>query len=177
MARCTRYNIMWYKVCQWLVAGRWVSPGTPVSIFNRINLKTTGWFMMFNTTFNIISVISWRSVSLVEETGVPGETHRPATSHWQTLYHIMLYRMNVVLDEGYYLMNAVADQYCIWWMLYLMKVITWWMLYPFIRFNIHQVITFIRYSIHQVQHSSGNNLHQVQYSTLMNVVSDECCTW
>jgi hypothetical protein len=29
--------------------------------------------MVFNTTFNNISVISWRSVLLVEETGVPGE--------------------------------------------------------------------------------------------------------
>jgi len=29
--------------------------------------------MMFNATFNNISVISWQSVSLVEETGVPGE--------------------------------------------------------------------------------------------------------
>jgi hypothetical protein len=28
--------------------------------------------MGFNTTFNNISVISWRSVLLVEETGVPG---------------------------------------------------------------------------------------------------------
>ena len=33
--------------------------------------------MMFNATFNNISVISWRSVLLVEETGVPGENHRP----------------------------------------------------------------------------------------------------
>jgi hypothetical protein len=31
--------------------------------------------MVFNTTFNNISVISWRSVLLVEETGVPGENH------------------------------------------------------------------------------------------------------
>ena len=31
------------------------------------------WFMVFNTTFNNISAISWRSVSLVEETGVPGK--------------------------------------------------------------------------------------------------------
>ena len=38
-------------------------------------------FMVFNATFNNISVISWRSVLLVEETGVPGENHRPATSH------------------------------------------------------------------------------------------------
>jgi hypothetical protein len=33
------------------------------------------------TTFNNISVISWLSVLLVEETGVPGENHRPAASH------------------------------------------------------------------------------------------------
>ena len=31
------------------------------------------WLIVFNATFNNISVISWRSVSLVEETGVPGE--------------------------------------------------------------------------------------------------------
>ena len=34
--------------------------------------------MVFNTTFNNISVISLQSVLLVEETGVPGENHRPA---------------------------------------------------------------------------------------------------
>jgi hypothetical protein len=42
------------------------------------------FFMVFNTTFNNISVISWRSVLLVEETGVPGENHPPVASHWQT---------------------------------------------------------------------------------------------
>jgi len=36
--------------------------------------------MIYNTTFNNITVISWRSVLLVEETGVPGENHRPAAS-------------------------------------------------------------------------------------------------
>jgi hypothetical protein len=34
--------------------------------------------MMYNDTFNNISVISWRSVLLVEETGVDDENHRPA---------------------------------------------------------------------------------------------------
>ena len=43
--------------------------------------------MVLNATFNNISIISWRSVLLVEETGVPRENHRPATSHWQTLLH------------------------------------------------------------------------------------------
>ena len=37
--------------------------------------------MVFNATFNNISVISWQSVLLVEETGVPGDNHRPVTSH------------------------------------------------------------------------------------------------
>jgi hypothetical protein len=32
--------------------------------------------MELNATFNNISVISWRSVVLVEETGVLGENHR-----------------------------------------------------------------------------------------------------
>jgi hypothetical protein len=34
-----------------------------------------GWFMVFNATFNKISVISWESVLLMEETRVPGENH------------------------------------------------------------------------------------------------------
>ena len=37
--------------------------------------------MVFNATVNYISVISWRSVVLVEETGVPGENHRPVACH------------------------------------------------------------------------------------------------
>jgi hypothetical protein len=37
--------------------------------------------MVFNATFNNISVISWWSVLLVEETGMAGENHRPAASH------------------------------------------------------------------------------------------------
>jgi hypothetical protein len=43
--------------------------------------------MVFNATFNNISIISWRSVLLVEETERPGENHRPAASHRQTLSH------------------------------------------------------------------------------------------
>ena len=39
------------------------------------------WFMVFNATFNNISVISWQSVLLVLATRLPGENHRPVTSH------------------------------------------------------------------------------------------------
>jgi hypothetical protein len=42
--------------------------------------------MVLNATFNNILAISW-SVLLVEETGVPGENHRPVASHWRTLSH------------------------------------------------------------------------------------------
>jgi len=38
-------------------------------------------FMVFNATFNNISVILWLSVLLVEETGVPKENHQPVASH------------------------------------------------------------------------------------------------
>jgi hypothetical protein len=46
-----------------------------------ITEKSLVWFMMFNATFNNISVISWRSVLLVDKTGVARENHQPVTSH------------------------------------------------------------------------------------------------
>jgi len=49
-------------------------------VFN-IFFDMRGMVMVFNATFNIISVISWRSV--------PGKNHWPAASHWQTLSHIV----------------------------------------------------------------------------------------
>jgi hypothetical protein len=42
-------------------------------------------FMVFNATFNNISALSWRSVLLMKETGIPGENQRPVASHGQTL--------------------------------------------------------------------------------------------
>jgi hypothetical protein len=48
--------------------------------------------MLFNATFNNISVISWRSVLLVEETGVTEKTIdvSQVTDNFER-YHIMLY--------------------------------------------------------------------------------------
>ena len=60
-------------------------------IINQLNII---WFvvvMVFNATFNNISVITWQSVLLVEETRVPWENHKPVASHWQTLsYNVAL---------------------------------------------------------------------------------------
>ena len=42
---------------------------------------------MLNATFNNISLISWRSVLLVDETEEPGEYYRPTICHLQTLSH------------------------------------------------------------------------------------------
>jgi hypothetical protein len=49
-----------------------------------------GGVMVFNTTFNIISVISWQSV-LVEESGVLGEA-----ADTDKLYHIKFYRVQLM---------------------------------------------------------------------------------
>jgi hypothetical protein len=43
--------------------------------------------IVFNATFNNISVISWWSFLLVEKTVGLGENHRLVASHWQTLSH------------------------------------------------------------------------------------------
>jgi hypothetical protein len=53
---CTSREDVWKIGQEFLIASLW-------------------WFMVFNATFNNISVISWWSALLVEETGVPGENH------------------------------------------------------------------------------------------------------
>ena len=56
-------------------------------IFNGSSHTENGHLWKNNTIFNNISVISLRSVLLVEETGVPGENHQSGT------IYIMLYQV------------------------------------------------------------------------------------
>ena len=103
MVRCTRYNYV-IKICQTLAKGQWFSPGTLVSSTNKtdrhditeivlkVRLNTIIyliWFIVFNTTFNNISAISWRPVLVVENPEYPERT----TDHVQAtgkLYHLRL---------------------------------------------------------------------------------------
>ena len=66
-------------------------------------------FMVFNATFNNISVISWHSVLFVGETGVPGENHWPAVSHWQTLSHNVV--SNIPRLSGIQTHNVSGDRH------------------------------------------------------------------
>jgi hypothetical protein len=46
--------------------------------------------MVFNATFNNISVISWQSVLLLEEPGIPGGNHGPVVNYF-TIYEQFTY--------------------------------------------------------------------------------------
>ena len=89
------YNFPWKDRVQKL--NTTLSTPPLITVILRFEAKGLCGFIVFNATFNNISAISWWSVLLVEETGVPVENNWPVASHWQ-IYHIMLYRVHLVMS-------------------------------------------------------------------------------
>ena len=86
---------VWTLVVNWLLAKKigsvgerpllWVRHHRLAGLYNKRtkkSLKISVVVMMFNATFNNISVISWQSVLLVEETGVTRRKSLTFASHW-----------------------------------------------------------------------------------------------
>ena len=59
----------------------------------------SGWGMVFNATFNNISIILWRSVLLVEETAVRGENHWPVESLLEIFMFKLQFLSNVIYQN------------------------------------------------------------------------------
>ena len=77
-------------ICNCISENRFLLRGYFIYSVNRYRPKSNFKKVIDNN----ISDISWRSVLLVEETGVPGENHRPDLSQvTDKLYHITLYRV------------------------------------------------------------------------------------
>ena len=58
-----------------------------------------GWFKVFNATFNNISVISWMSILLVEETRVTGENHVVVSKRYINIIFLKMLSHLITMDK------------------------------------------------------------------------------
>jgi hypothetical protein len=70
--------------------------------------------MVFNSTFNNILVISWRSVLLVDETGGHLEETTDLSKVTEKLYHVMLYQAHLACAGFELTMLVVIGTDCKW---------------------------------------------------------------
>ena len=70
--------------------------------------------MVFNSTFNNILVISWRSVLLVDETGGHLEETTDLSKVTGKLYHVMLYQAQLACAGFELTMLVVIGTDCKW---------------------------------------------------------------
>jgi hypothetical protein len=80
---CTRCNSMWCKVCQWLAACLWFSPGTPVSSINKTDRHEITEILLrgvLNTITLTLSVTSYFYLVIC---------HSPNIIWQQTIHYIL----------------------------------------------------------------------------------------
>jgi hypothetical protein len=103
------------------------------------------------------SVISWWSVLLLEETGVPRENQRPVASHWHTLSHKSV---------------SSTPRHLLYIMLFKDKI-------KIIIISIHHIsyITGIHYRSHFLYHSLVYIIDHISYITGIDYRSDFLYHW
>ena len=87
----TTYHRSWFFVCLFVFIGG-------------------GGVMVFNATFNNISVILRWSVLLLEETELPWDNTWPAASHWQTLSHNVVCETKFcgIIDQSLFYIDLIV---------------------------------------------------------------------
>lgn len=67
--------------------------------------------MYFNN--NLVTVISWQSVKLMEDTADSGENHQPVASNWQNVYYIIILNMHLVQESALNFRHWLPPHMCI----------------------------------------------------------------
>jgi len=85
--------------------------------YNQIKRRWFGWIKVFNATFNNISIISWRLVLLVEETGLPGENQQilshNVSSEWDSNSQLSHKTKKNILTSSFFEVDMRHKKYCL----------------------------------------------------------------